>query len=116
MFISRLRTILQRRHGWLLWFALLMPVAQVAAGWHELSHLQPGPHADGAGKQALHLRLACDLCQSAAVVAGGAPLPQIAVPAAVAFVDELPHLLLRPARALPCAPVYHSRAPPLPLA
>jgi hypothetical protein len=96
----------------LLWLALLLPVAQLTAGWHELSHLQQGPTADDAGKQGLHLRPACDLCLSAAVVAGGGPLPHGEHPAVLAFVDELPRLLWRGLRALPLALVYRSRAPP----
>jgi hypothetical protein len=53
-----------------LWLALLLPLAQAAASWHAVSHLQL--EADADGKQALHATH-CDLCLTAAAVHGGVP-------------------------------------------
>jgi hypothetical protein len=53
--------------GWLLWLALILPIAQAMAGVHALSHVGHGP--DDA---IVHL-VDCDLCLTAAHLAGGAP-------------------------------------------
>jgi hypothetical protein len=107
----RPRTVPQRRLVWLLWLALLLPVAQAAATWHALSHtrVDTGPESDG--KQALHTGH-CDLCLTAAAVSGGAlpgaplslPLPATRHAAPTAVVGGVS--LARPVRA------YLSRAPP----
>lgn len=60
--------------GWLLWLALLLPIAQAMAGVHALSHVGDRPD-DGL----VHL-VDCDLCLTAAHLAGGAP---VAAPAAL---------------------------------
>src|SRR5437868_3003700 len=61
------------RFGWLLWLALLLPVAQYAAALHGLSHAVQ--QAQGEDKQAAHFAH-CDLCVTAAEVAAGA-LPSL---------------------------------------
>jgi hypothetical protein len=103
--------------SWLLWLALLLPLAQAAAAWHAVSHAVPHtavgsserPASDT--KPALH-PVHCDLCLTAAALGGGA-LP------------TAPLGLVHPAarhqapRATPDSPwlppvtrAYHSRAPP----
>lgn len=100
-----------RRLAWLLWLALLLPVAQAATHWHGLSH-PVAPHGAPASDQpALHL-VDCDLCLSAATLhAGALPstsalLPRIAAGGA--------RLLAAADGAFVAAPLhtYLSRAPP----
>ncbi|HEY9106704.1 MAG TPA: hypothetical protein VIN58_08480 [Roseateles sp.] len=56
--------------GWLLWLALLLPIAQAMAGVHALSHV-----SDRQDDGIAHL-VDCDLCLTAANLAGGAPLAE----------------------------------------
>ena len=53
--------------NWLLWLALLLPIAQAMAGVHALSHV-----SDRQDDGITHL-VDCDLCLTAANLAGGAP-------------------------------------------
>ncbi len=106
------RLIMPRRFGWLLWLALLLPVAQAAAACHALSHVGDSSRNESDGKQAPH-GSHCDLCLAAAAIAGGAPFaaPPAFVPPALQH--ALPQerftglLWALPTRA------YLSRAPPL---
>ena len=99
----------KRHFMWLLWLALLTPIAQTVAAAHVLSHSQL--EATGSGKQ-LHQETLCGLCVAAASVGSAAPA------SAAHFVPSL--LSLREA---PCADsnhvaftltarAYESRAPP----
>jgi hypothetical protein len=54
--------------GWLFWLALLLPIAQAMAGVHALSHVT-GERSDDRLAHLVH----CDLCLTAADLAGGAP-------------------------------------------
>jgi hypothetical protein len=104
--------LLSRRHlVWLLWLVMLLPVAQVAASWHVLSHVnsQPAPERDS--RQAIH-HAQCDLCLGAAALVSGA-LPvsgsaEIGTPAlheaALSTASIVQWRLVTPA--------YLSRAPP----
>ncbi|HEX6706050.1 MAG TPA: DUF2946 family protein [Albitalea sp.] len=102
---------LQRRFGWLLWLALLLPLAQGAAACHALSHTRADLAGDLDGKATSFAH--CDLCLAAAAVSGGG------APAGEAPV--LPTLAARHAHTAPSstavvsiAPAhpYRSRAPP----
>lgn len=53
--------------GWLLWLALILPIAQAMAGAHAFTHVSDRPD-DGL----VHL-VDCDLCLTAAHLAGGVP-------------------------------------------
>ncbi|MFG6459931.1 DUF2946 family protein [Roseateles sp. DXS20W] len=53
--------------GWLLWLALILPIAQAMADVHALSHA-----GDRQNDGLVHLD-DCDLCLTAAHLAGGAP-------------------------------------------
>lgn len=53
--------------GWLLWLALLLPIAQAMAGAHALSHV--GERQDDGVAHLVH----CDLCLTAAHLGAGAP-------------------------------------------
>jgi hypothetical protein len=44
----------QRRFTWLLWLALLPPMAQAAANWHAFSHTGRETRGEPKGKQAPH--------------------------------------------------------------
>jgi hypothetical protein len=101
--------LLQRALAWLL--LALLPLAQAVAAGHAVSHLAGGGPGSPDDRQALHAAH-CELCITAATVAGGAP------PAAL---PQLP--LLQTAHAAPAigvsdawspapATVYDSRAPP----
>lgn len=84
MLALRLRPPTPRRFTWLLWLALLLPMAQAAANWHAFSHTGRETSSDTRGepngKQAPHLSH-CDLCLTAAAVAGGAlPVAPTALP------------------------------------
>lgn len=57
---------MNRRLLWSLLFALLLPLAQVAAAAHELSHLRP------AEAKSAPLAIHCDQCAVAAAISGGA--------------------------------------------
>jgi len=107
-----LRAYARRHLPWLLWFALLMPVAQVAAAWHVLSHERVDAGGDADSSKALHTSH-CDLCLAAAAVTGGA-LPgrspsflPAAAPHAAPLAEAGGGWLAPPTKA------YESRAPPI---
>jgi hypothetical protein len=54
--------------SWLFWLALLLPIAQAVAGVHALSHVT-GERQEAGIVHLVH----CDLCLTAANLAGGAP-------------------------------------------
>jgi hypothetical protein len=54
--------------SWLVWLALLLPIAQAMAGAHALSHLDGSRRDDGVS----HL-VHCDLCLTAADLGSAAP-------------------------------------------
>src|SRR5512138_2286675 len=102
--------LLQRRFAWLLWIALLLPLAEGAAAWHALSHARAevagGP--DGKALHAFH----CDLCLTAAAVTGGAlPSVPLAMPA-LPVREAAPASVDASGRVAPPASAYRSRAPP----
>ncbi len=70
--------------GWLLWLALILPIAQAMAGVHALSHLT-GERQDEGLAHLVH----CDLCLTAADLAGGAPAAEPLPPAGNGAVDVL---------------------------
>ena len=108
----RFRTALPRHPAWLLWLALLLPLAQSAAAWHALSHPVLEASADADGKRALH-SAHCDLCLSAATLGGGALPgdPPCFAPLSLAR-HEPPQPALSGVRLAFVAPAYLSRAPP----
>jgi hypothetical protein len=96
---------------WLLWLALLLPLGQTAAAWHELSHAASRA-ADDDGEQKAVDTAVCGLClASAAVQSGGMACAMQVVP------HPAPAIWLQArtgATAAPTAPAlgYQSRAPP----
>jgi len=97
--------------AWLVWLALLLPVAQYASTLHGLSHaVQPR----GEDKQSPHYAH-CDLCSTAAEIAAGA-LPSLAPALLLPQAQHAaPRFAAHGAHAGRVAPAYRSRAPPLAL-
>ena len=91
---------------------LLLPVAQVAASWHALSHA--GMNAPGArdAQHAPHVTH-CDLCLTGAAIDTGAPLAEALWLAAGVVGHELPRAVLVTVWAASVAHAYLSRAPPI---
>lgn len=95
----------------MLWFALLLPMAQVASAAHALSH-PVEPASAHAGDKGLPHSFACDLCLTAAALHGGAirsepsPLPLSAAR------NEAPQHAPAGIWQELLAPAYRSRAPP----
>lgn len=105
------RRFTQRLLGCLLWLALLLPLAQVAASWHEVSHLAQDGAAGGQERSALHLGH-CELCLNAAAVHAAGPLAQPLVWRGPAQHHALPPAPRRVPMATALALAYRSRAPP----
>jgi hypothetical protein len=100
----------ERRFAWLLWLALLLPLAQGAAAWHGYSHVARLTQTQVADAHTLGSH--CDLCLAAAAVSGGAlasHAPRLALASASHARPELqPNGLFSAAISL----AYQSRAPP----
>jgi hypothetical protein len=110
---ARLPTTARRHFTWLLWLAMLLPLAQAAANWHAMSHAAAalsGGESESDSK-ALHASH-CALCLSAATIGDG-PLPS-APPGLVLLAADhaTPAPLALIGRAADEWPAYRSRAPP----
>jgi len=108
----RLRRIAAPRLAWVLWLALLLPLAQAAANWHAQSHWDT--ERSGSTKDLL-ASAHCGVCLSAAAVTGGGAA---STPPAIAHAPE--RQISAPSAAVPrwSAPLlraYESRAPPFSL-
>jgi hypothetical protein len=71
MSASHPRPLARRQFVWLLWIALLAPIAQTTTVWHALSHARSDAVHGGDGKQAPH-ETRCDLCLAGAALNSGA--------------------------------------------
>ena len=103
-------SILRRHSIWLLWLALILPVAQAAASAHAISHARQVT-CRTATDPCVHPS-PCDLCLLVAAIAGGAPAgdpPAIAQPE---LRDDRPSTSGIPSPDGRFDPVYRSRAPP----
>jgi hypothetical protein len=99
-----------RRHiAWLMWLAMLVPAAQMAATLHELSHLDAAA-AHGVDKAAHHK--VCELCLAGDAIAGGALVIQPFVVAHAPIIHGAPVSPVRSVWAGAAARAYESRAPP----
>lgn len=110
MQFASMRPIARPRLAWLVWFALLFPVAQAAAAVHAVSHLarDAGRAPEGGFAHQIH----CDLCLTAASIGGGAPLDEPAAPIHPALRHEQPGTVVSIEGSVPPAHPYRSRAPP----
>jgi hypothetical protein len=107
-------TLFSRRHlVWLLWLVLLLPMAQTAATWHVLSHVNSEQREDTDGQKAIH-QGHCDLCLSAAALVGGAPVASSPALPAVKVMHELTVADVRSISLSTAPRAYDSRAPPFP--
>ena len=104
----RPRTAPERHFAWLLWLALLLPLAQVASACHAISHAVGEVEGDALATKPAH----CAMCTLAAEVGAGA-LPEVSTPLVLPSFREArapwPAPELGPAR---LALAYLSRAPP----
>jgi len=104
-----------RRHlVWLLWLAMLLPLAQAAANWHALSHTAAsaaGGETDSDSK-ALHAS-SCALCLSAAVVSSGALPSKPPGLLLLASSHAAPQVAIHGVHHAVDWPAYQSRAPPV---
>ena len=104
-----------RRHGlaWLLWLALMaLPLAQVAAHWHGLSHAgAAAASADTTDKPAAHLAH-CDLCLGAAALGTGATAGQTGLAPHTSLRMQAPSVDRAGLWVVPAPRAYRSRAPP----
>ena len=105
----RSRTVSPRRFAWLLWFGLLLPVAQVGAAWHALSHDRIEA---GAGDKQAPAQTHCDLCLMAAAIGGGALVADLPVLVSPSIRHALPQAVVVDAWLALTARAYRSRAPP----
>lgn len=110
--ISRLHLFLKRHSAWLLAFALMLPMAQAAAGWHLLSHV----HTQGSERSDGHPTTwedSCDLCLSAVALTAGAITDSSANLAPSVAVDEAIATRHTSVWFAPAQRLYQSRAPPI---
>ena len=108
---AALRAFLRNRLVWLLALVLLLPLAQTFAALHVISHAQAENVVPADGAYAVHQKV-CNVCLTAAAIAGGAPPADLVDCAQLTVLDVAP-LPSRPQLwfALPTRP-YESRAPP----
>jgi len=103
--------LLQRRLAWLLWLALLLPMAQAVALKHGLSHLTQQTSTSSKADATLH-EAQCELCLSiAAIGAGALPVSGPTLPALLATSQVPDSVVASVWIAVPTQP-YRSRAPP----
>ncbi len=100
----------RRRFAWLLWLALLMPLAQAAAAWHVVAHESARAGSDDGKHGPAHSQ--CELCLAAAALGSGAPPGKAAALPCPACVQEMPSADSGAAALAPAASAYRSRAPP----
>jgi len=101
-----------RHLAWLLWLAMLLPMAQVVATTHLLSHTGEAVAA-AADQKAAHHALHCDLCVTAGAIAGGAlASTPPSLPSAQAAPSEAPRAAFDNLSENLLALAYQGRAPP----
>lgn len=110
------RSVTSRRFAWLLWLALLLPIAQVAAAGHALTHLGnptgSSSSSDLEGKKALAQPDGCGLCIVAAAMGAGALPGTPPTWPHMAAAHEQAQCPLPTFAPGPLARAYLSRAPP----
>ena len=102
------------RIAWVLWLALLLPLAQAAANWHAQSHWDTERSSSSDGKNAL-AGAHCGVCLSAAAVTGGGAASTPLAIAHAAPRQPAARWYAAPVVAATISPAYQSRAPPFSL-
>ena len=99
-----------RKLAWLVWLALLLPMAQAAAKWHGYSHprVSTSQYDTSQAPQLDH----CDRCLAAAALSGGALPSVVQQPLNATQRHEKPIWSALGVRAAHIFPGYRSRAPP----
>ncbi|MDM0115947.1 hypothetical protein QTI66_27610 [Variovorax sp. J22R133] len=115
MFSLRQRSRAPRHFAWLLWLAMLLPIAQAASATHALSHTGDDLAAAAKHKQLQHL-VHCEICVAAGAIGGGAlPSPPLSLPPLLAARHEAPQADADGVwQGLPLL-AYQGRAPPVAL-
>ena len=109
--VTRSSRFAASRFAWLLWLGLLLPVAQLAAATHALSHVRAAG-SDEPHPQAPHLAH-CDLCLTAAAIGGAAPATAVATFVAPSLPSSQPEGFVAAPRSVATVLAYRSRAPPV---
>lgn len=112
MLLTRSSRFAASRFAWLLWLGLLLPVAQLAAATHALSHVRLAGSRDQPHPQAPHLAH-CDLCLTAAAIGGVAPPAAVATFVAPTLPSSQPEGFVPALRSVATVLAYRSRAPPV---
>jgi len=105
----RARRFAAPRLAWVLWLAMLLPLAHAAANWHAQSHWDT--ERSSSTKDML-AAAHCGVCLSAAAVTGGGAT---STPLAIAHAPPQhpsTQFTERPRRSAPLLRAYESRAPP----
>lgn len=113
MQLAQHKPFMQCHMAWLLWLALLLPLAQTAASWHVLSHVNSEQTNETDGQKAVH-QVHCELCLSAAALIGGAPLASLPATAVLRALAGTVSTDLHGVAWTSAARAYQSRAPPSP--
>jgi hypothetical protein len=100
------------RFGWVLWIVMLLPAAQFAAVWHACSHAAQTERRED--QRAIH-PAHCDLCLTAANLAGGGLPADIPGLPACTGCEASASVRVVSVASVPPTPAYLGRAPPLPL-
>lgn len=119
---SNIHTLMRSRHSgfplrryfspWLMWLALLVPIAQSAAAVHAVSHIASEARNDE-GKSSAPLADHCPQCLLAATLGSGAPPAEPAAwTAATTLRHAAPASIAEAPAARGGASAYLSRAPP----
>jgi hypothetical protein len=96
-----------------LWLAMLLPLAQLAANWHAQSHWDT--ERSSSSKDSL-AAAHCVICLGAAAITGGGATSTPLVIAHAPPRQSVAPLARGPRWSAPSLRPYQSRAPPLPLA
>ena len=101
--------------AWLLGILLLMPLAQTAAAWHQISHTQSQASETRGPQSGPPVADYCDLCQIAAATGAGLLPTQTHAFSANAAPCAVPGFTCQSVAAKPQWHPYASRAPPFAL-
>lgn len=114
MFTRHLRSPRRISLSWLIWLALLLPVAQSVAAWHGASHALSDESVQDDDRTAVHSAEHCDLCLTAASLGGSAPAADRPTLVLHTGAQSTPIDAPTSVWLAPTLTAYSSRAPPPP--